>query len=449
MVAWAAMAVTPCAQQRTLLPITSSSQDHRDAILSPDGLFVAFRGPNKLAVVPYAGGSEIDVEQGNNLGSFLWAPDSLGLFYLNGLDLKYVARGGGNPRLVASLVETGLALWDVKSDGSDLFGTWTYIRNNGGQPIRETHIFAIAADGSAPPRTLVTSVVTIDGVQLSPDETRMVYREYDPTPFTPRDYVVANVDGSSPVSLTGSVGLNINPGLPAWRPDGTGIYFARVDRNLGRLVIEQLLLGNPTPIPLTYPTAARNFSVGTAGRWVVYEGFWSPTQSWTLVLMPTDGGGHVFLDPSRPLSFTGTPQLGGVAGDRVVVSGVLATAQFAQVHKVELARELRIAPRATLGGQVGVELPVVANEAGVVMIAAARLPTPFTVPGLAGGFQLDPTTFATVVAGTGSGQGPIVATLPIPGVAFLRHRAVYLQGLRLTSTIPTGDFTRLVELPLF
>lgn len=445
----AGLALAPAAQQRALVAITSSPEDHRDAILSPDGQFIAYRGPSKLSVVPYAGGTEVPVEQANNnIGSFLWAPDSLGLYYLTGVDLKYVQRGGGNPRLVATLPEIGVSLWDVKQDGSSLFGTWVYVRNNGGQAIWETHIFTIASDGSAPPQVLVTSILSIDGVQISPDATKIVYREYSATPFTPRDYMVANIDGSSPVSLTGGTGLNLDAGMPVWRPDGSGVYVARIDRGIARPVIEQLLLTSTTPVRLTFPNPARNLSLSHDGQWVVYEGYWPALASWTVMAMPADGGGHIALDPSRPLVFTGTPQLGGFGGDRVVVSGTLAAAQNAQVYRVELARELRVFPRAVTGGQVAVELPAAAGEIGTVFLAAAP-GGPIAVPGLAGAFALDPAVLVTVLSGVGSGQGPISAQLPIPNVASLRRQPLYLQGLRLTSLAPTGDFSRMVALPIF
>lgn len=437
------------AQQRLVVPVTSSAEDHRNAVLSPDGLSVAFDGPDKIGVVPYAGGTEVAVAQGRNLGTFVWTPDSRGLYYLDGTEVYFVARGGGLPRLITNLPETGHALWDITADGVDLFGTWLYVRNNGGQAIRETHVIAIATDGMSAPRTLVTSVLTIDGVRLSPDGTKIAYRQYDATPFTPRDFIVANVDGSSPVSLTGGTGLGINPGMPVWRGDNTGVYYGRIDANAGRPVVEQLLIGGTTPIPLTFTTPARNIGPSADGQWLVYEGSWPASQSWTLVLVPADGGGHVFLDTSRPVAFTGAPQVGGPNNDRIVVSGTLATAQFAQVLKVELARELRISPRATVGGSVTLELPISAGESGIVFLGAGALPVSIPVRGLAGGFQLDPTALVTVLAGTGSGQGSLSVTLPIPNVTFLRRKAVHLQGVRLTSAVPTGDFTRFVELPIF
>jgi hypothetical protein len=435
-------------QQRLLVPVTSSNEDHRAAALSPDGVTVAFLGPSKIAVVPYAGGAELMLAQSGNLTTFLWAPDSSGLFYLDGLQLRFVARAGGLSRLIATLPETAHALWDIERDGSHLYGTWLYIRNSGGNAIRETHVFVLATDGQSPPVTLVNSVLTIDGVQLSPDETKMVYREYDSTPFTPRDYIVANADGSNPVSLTGGTGLNINPGLPVWRSDGTGIYFGRIDRTLGKPILEQLSLTSTTPVRFTFTTASRNLTRAADARWVAYEGFWLPTQSWTPMLSPADGGGQVFLDPSRPLVSNGTPELGGLAGDRIVISGVLGAANFAQVLKVELARELRVSPRAVIGTTVGLDLPVAAGEAGLVFLSSASLPSAFALFGFAGGFWLDPTNLVTVLAGNGSG-GSLTGQLPIPNMPILQNRAVYLQGIRITSATPTGDFTRLVELPIF
>src|SRR5690606_3628264 len=64
-------AVRPVGTQiRNLLPITTSGEEHVDAVLSPTGDHVAFRGPDKLAVVAYAGGQEVTLAMGRNLGSF-------------------------------------------------------------------------------------------------------------------------------------------------------------------------------------------------------------------------------------------------------------------------------------------------------------------------------------------------------------------------------------------
>jgi len=443
-------AVRPVGTQiRNLLPITTSGEEHVDAVLSPTGDHVAFRGPDKLAVVAYAGGQEVTLAMGRNLGSFVWAPDASGLYFLDGRDLRFVPRTGGLGRTVATLPELGHALWDVKRDGSELFGTWLYLRDNGGNFERETQVFAIQTDGSAPPRVLVSSLLVVDGVRVSPDQTKIVYREYDAQPFSRHDYFVADIDGRNPVSLTGGAGLGLNPGLPSWLGDNGGICIARIDRLLSRAVVELLMRTDPTPFALTYPTAARNCSVSADGRFIVYEGYWQPGQTWTPVAVPAEGGGHIFFDTSRALAFTGTPMLGGPNGDRLVVSGALGTAPAAQVLKAELGRELLIRPRADLGGTVNLELPVAAGELGVVLLAAAPLPLPVSVGALAGGFQLDPTSVVTVLAGTGTGQGPLQAQLGIPNVPFLSRRAVYLQGVRVTSPMPTGDFTRLVELPLF
>jgi hypothetical protein len=437
------------AQLRALVPITNSAEEHVNAVLSPDATFVAFRGPDKIAVVNYFGGQETMVASGRNLAGFIWAQDSLGLYYLDGRDLNFVSRSGGVPRLVASLPETNHALWAIKNDGSDLFGTYVFVRTNGGQTIRETHVFAIATNGSGGPRVLVRSDVVIDGVQLSPDESRMVYREYDATPFSRRDYIVANIDGSSPVSLTGTLGLGLNPELPHWLRDGSGIAFSRIDRTISRLVLETLTLTNPTPTPLTFTTPARNLSVARDGRWIVYEGWWPAGATWTPMLVPSTGGGHVFLDTSRALVFAGTPMMGGAPSTQVVVSATLGSAAHAQVLKVEEVRDLFVAPRAVIGSFVDVELPAAAAEVGSLLMAAAPLPVPIALPGLSGGFQLDLATAVTLFNGVGSGSGPLRLRLPIPNVPFLQHKAVYLQALRLTSLAPSGDFTRLVELPIF
>ncbi len=442
-------AVPPvAAQSRNLLPLTNTAEAHTAAVLSPDGGFIAFRGPEKIGVVSYLGGAEFVAAAGRNLGTFVWAPDSLGIYYMDGVDVRYVARTGGSSRLVTTLAESGQALWAVKRDGSDLLGTWLFVRNSGGQAVRETQVFALATDGLSGPRVLVQSLVVIDGLRISPDDNKIVYREYDATPFSRRDYVVANIDGSSPVSLTAGQGLGLNPDLPWWLGDSTGICFARIDRVLSRAVVERLTLTDPTPYPLTYTTAARNPSTSADGQYVAFEGWWPFSASWTPMVMPAGGGGQIVLDTSRVLVFSGTPMLGGAAGERMILSGALGASPQAQVLKAELVREMSITPRADVGGTVTVAVPAAVGEAAIVWLAAAPLAVAQSVPGLAGGFQLDPTTLVTVFSGVGTG-GSLTVPLSVPNLPYLRHKAVYLQAVRLPAGAPTGDFTRLVELPIF
>lgn len=414
-------------------------------VMSPNGQLVAFRGASKIGVVPYGGGTEVVLATGSNLGSFLWTPDSRGIYYLDGTQLYFIGAGGGLPRPLYVLPEAGHQLWDVKDDDSELFGTWLYVRNSGSTTIRESQIFVMRTDGTAAPRVIAQTVLNIDGVQISPDQTKLAYRQYDSAPFTLHDYFVANIDGTSAVSLTGNLGLGLNPTPPRWDPNNAGVFFARTDRALSRLVIERFSLTSSTQVPFTFPTPARNLSISQDGSWVVYEGYWPSGTTWTPIVMPIEGGGHVFLDTSRSLTFTGAPVLGGT--DRVVLTANLAGGANAQVLKCELARELIVRPRAVVGAAVNVELQVLPGESGVVMLAGAALPTPFVLPGFAGGFQLDPAAIVTVLSGVGNGSA-LTVQLPIPNVNYLRRKAVYLQALRLLS-LSQGDFTRLVELPMF
>jgi hypothetical protein len=386
--ACAALASLP-AQQRTIVPITSSAEEHLGAVLNPAGTHVAFRGPNKIAAVPYAGGPETVLAVGTNLGSFVWAADSRGIYFMEGTDLKFVGSSGGPHTVVLRLPETNHALWDVKNDGSVLLGTWFYVRTSG-TPVREWQVFSVRTDGTAPPTVLRRSVLTIDGVRYSPDDMQIAYREYDPTPFQPIDLVVAGADGSNPRSLTNGQGLQIGPTAPWWDPTGSAVCFARTDPALSRQVIERIDVASLAMTPLTFPTRARNMSLSLPDGWILYEGFWQAGGVWTPVLMPVSGGGHVFLDPSRPITFTGTPHMDASRAGRVVLSGNLAGAQNSQVLKVELAREIRAYPRIAIGQTFQIDLPLDPGEIGALMLAASISTTPLPLPGLAGAFAIDP-----------------------------------------------------------
>ena len=436
------------AQQRSIVPITSTNEEHVGAVVSPSGTFVAFRGPDKIAAVAYSGGQEIVLTTGRNLGTFLWAPDSRGIYFLDGPDLKFVSVAGGAATTLLRLPETNHVLCDIKNDDTLLYGVWFYVRTSG-TPVREWHVFSVRTDGAAQPATLVRSVLTIDSVRLSPDETLMAYREFDPTPFQPIDLVVAAADGTNPQSLTNSQGLQIGVSAPWWEGDASAVLFARTDPAISRQVVERLQISNQTLTPLTFPTRARNLSVAPVGGFVLYEGFWQQGQVWTPVVVPPRGGGHVFLDPSRPIVFRGAPQADANVGDRIVFSGDLAGATASQVLKVELARELRIEPRIEVGRSFQIELAVGAAETGAVFLAGGISSTPLTLAGLAGAFWLDPTSLVTVLVGIGDGQTPLRTQIAVPNVPFLVRKAMYAQGVRFLDFTPSGDFTRWAELPIF
>ncbi len=436
------------AQQRTIVPITNSAEEHVSAVVSPSGGYVAFKGADKLAVVGYGGGNETVLAAGLNLGTFVWAPDSTGLYFMDGPDLKFARVSGGQATIVQRLPETNHILCDIKDDGVLLYGVWFFVRTSG-TPVREWQVFSMRTDGSAPPTVLLRSVLTIDGVRLSPDETAMVYREYDPTPFQPIDLVIATATGGNRQSLTNNQGLQLSVGYPWWDGDGSAILFPRTDLAISRQVVERLTIGTQTITSLTFPTRARNISVAPSGDWILYEGYWQAGQVWTPVLMPVRGGGHVFLDTSRPVLFRGTPHLDRAVGNRVVFSGDLAGANTSQVLKVELAREMRIEPRIEIGQTFQIALPVEASEIGAVFLAAGIAATPVSMPGLAGSFGLDLGNLVTVLVGVGDGQSPLRTQIAVPNVNFLVRKALYAQAVRFMDLTPRGDFTRWVELPIF
>lgn len=442
------VAAPAAAQQRTVVPITNTAEEHVGAVISPSGAFVAFKGAEKIASVAYGGGQEVVLAAGRNLGTFVWSPDSSGIYFMDGPDLKYVSVAGGQATTIQRLPETNHILCDIKDDRSLLYGVWFFVRTSG-TPVREWHVFSIRTDGSAPATVLVRSVLTIDGVRLSPDEAAMVYREYDPTPFQPIDFVLADASGGNPQSLTNNQGLQLGVGMPWWESDSSAILFARTDLAISRQVVERLVIGTQAITSLTFPTRARNMSVSPTGNWILYEGLWQQGQVWTPVLMPVRGGGHVFLDPSRPILFRGTPHLDAASGNRVVFSGDLAGATVSQVLRVELARELRIEPRIQIGASFQIELPVGAGEMGAVFLAAGIGPTPIPLPGLAGAFELELGSLVTLFVGVGDGQSPLRMQVAVPNVPYLQRRALYAQGARFLDLSPRGDFTRWAELPIF
>ena len=111
--------------------------------------------------------------------------------------------------------------------------------------------------------------------------------------------------------------------------------------------------------------------------------------------------------------------------------------------------EIRVTPRAVLGGKIDVSFPVDKDENGILFLAFGLLAKPVPLPGFVYGVAIDPTLMLQVLAGKGDGQKPLqLLQLPIPSSPpSLKGATVFLQGIR-TRNGTTGDLTRYVELQI-
>ena len=413
--------VASAQQSRAIRQVTQVAEAHTDAKISPDGTVIVFRGPSKLAIVSYNGGTESTLVSSSALGDFLWSPLGTGVYFIDGANIRFVSRTGGNPVTIATLPGQNHRLWSVDAQDQYLYGS----RSNAAVP--DYRLFRVRTNGATAPVDIVINAVdAVDEVVISRDSSKIAYRAYQPVPFTPRDYWMANADGTNSTRIT-TPSVNGDPGSMGWL-DANTLGFAAVDglpkifRTTGSGAVEAL-----TASP------ARNCSISADGRWIVMEAQF-PTGIVPAV-MRTTGGGMIPLGRNGSYIFRGPPSI-DAAGRRVVFAGQPLGAPFAQVFAVELDREIEVTGRVAAPSTMNVLMPAQAGEAGATFLALNQSTVLFPLFGWNYGLAVDP-TFVLVLT---SGAGPQSLNLPIPNDPTITGFQFWIQGLRFQGAL--GDFTR-------
>lgn len=428
----------PC--QRAIREITAKPEVHEEAKISPDGTLVAFLGPSKLGIVPFVGGVESTLVPGVTVTSFLWATNSTGIYYADGNNVRFIAKGGGTPGTVGTVPGTRLAIWSSDAMDMRLYGT----RFDGASGL--THVFRLATSGSSAPVDLFSSLGDLTEVRLDPTGTRLLYRETAQQPFQPVEYWSYDLMTGTKTTLTGQIAAG-QPSGAQWTENGQAIVFSWIDPVSSRFQVARVG-ASMTPELLTQGSLTHRYSsVSGNGKWVALQSQNHSGGSGPAVL-PATGGGLVALEPdTTAFVFKGPPSIDD-AGVRVAFAASKNGAQ-SQIYAVSLDRELEIAPRPELGQMFTIEMPLQpTNEAGAVFMAAGLLVAPFPFAGLTYGFALDPTIMVQIGV-RGAGMGNVVANLPVPMDMALQGASVFVQGIRLVNNMLLGDFTRYAEVSIF
>lgn len=430
--------------QRGLRLVTVGSTDpHTEAKISGSGTTIAFRGTGKIGVVPYSGGAETILVTSATLGEFLWTPSGGGLYFVDGTAIKYVTRTGGSPLTIRTIPGTQVHMWCVTGDDKTIYGS------RYDSTTAKYSIFTLATNGQSAPVDIVQSVVTLDAVAIDPTNTKIAYREYyGGTPFSPREYWLANANGSGAVSLTNGQ-INGQLDQPEFTDAGTTIAFTSIATTIPTFQIGTLTSGNPAIQYLTEsPGLARRSSVFPDRSWIACEVSVPPAVGPRIAIIPATGGGRVLLDPNLAIVMQGNPSA-DASGTRVVCSAIEQNVTtIPQIYAVELDRELRISPRLEVGKVVTLELPVGANDLGGYFLAGGLSGTPFTVGGILYSYDLDLATSIPLYSGT-STSGSLVLPLPLPNDPALTGQVVWWQGVRVNVNTLTGDFSRPVSTRIF
>ena len=430
--------VSSISAQRDIVMITTKAEIHQDALISPDGTNIAFRGPSKISVVSYTGGKESSLVSGLNLGDFLWSPNSSGVYFMENDQVRFVAKNGGNPKVIAKLPGQQHRLWDVDSKDGFLFGTRFDSSN------RTYKIFELATDGRSAPKDLVSSAFLMDEVDLDPGGTRLLFRRYSPQPFQPREYLHVDRGGKKEVSLTGKpIGGQIQHGR--WVDSGKSIVFSILSSASSTWQLARIGPVGTKIRMLTEGFMHRFSAVSGNLKWVVMQA--TDGKQLTAAIVPVDGGGAIMLGTDGlTYQFHGPPSIDRAGQHVAFAAKVSQKSKFSQIFMAELDREIRISPRAEIGKPLGLEMPLPASQIGGVFLSNAIGTKALAVPGHLYGIVLNPALILVVKAGRSS-NGKLSVTLPVPNNPWLVGQNVYFQGLRTTGS--TGDFTRYIEVRFY
>lgn len=246
---------------------------------SPDGRRIAFlsrrEGVPQVFMLQAGGGDAVQVSDiAGGVSAFDWAPDGARIAVLaqrrdtSADDLPYVTerlltrrdgaagyRRAGAPQIAILSVEEPLAVaplwltdhefgagppvWDSAGRTVYFSAAW---RSEEALALGDTEVFAVAADGSSPPRALTGNVGPADSPLPSPDGQWIAWVGFDdsepPVSYRPAELYVMRPDGSDRRSLTGTwtAGIadtmagDVNPPFGAarrlaWSADSRQLYF--------------------------------------------------------------------------------------------------------------------------------------------------------------------------------------------------------------------------------
>jgi hypothetical protein len=400
---------------------------------------VAYRGPQRLGVVAFNGGTASTLVSGNALGDFLWSPASSGLYFVDSSAVKFVARGGGTPLTLATVPGQQLRLWSVDGQDQTLFGS------RYDDVTRTYRIFKLDTGGGVP-LDIVLSALSLDEARIDPSGSWLLYRAFFPSPFTPREYFRTDPFGGNTISLTGGE-IGGNPEHALWLDEGQSVVLGIGSPSTGVPQLGRIDVPSTQITMLTDGFAARRNHAHAAGTaWLAVQAQY-PTGAGPAVI-PPQGGGLVFLDPdNRFYLFQGPPSV-DATGDKIAfAAAILGSSVPPQVYAVSLDRELRVTPRLVTGQSFNLRLPLAAPETGMVLAGVATVAQPFPIPGFGYGLALDPVLILPVATG-GPVSGALSATLNVPNDSGLVGASLYLQGLRWNASF-VGAFTSYVEARIF
>ncbi|HLQ38366.1 MAG TPA: hypothetical protein VK348_11215 [Planctomycetota bacterium] len=437
------------AAQSQLVQITVAARPHFDAGMEPGGLFVAYlsgpTGQQNLGVVDLTTHADqlIYTSTTNDLQQFQWHPAGTSLFFVEGQNIRSVARNGSSPlTIAANQPGSSLRIWcTILHPGNP---SSDYVIGSRVDSGSTGVLFKAPANGQGQRVDLTTLPGVIDEVRVDSGNRFLLLRNTAGVPNAPIGYYWLDLQATIPQAIGNPIANNPQGGY--WLDAGQNFVYSRLLSGLPQLFTMDLS-GNETQL-----TAAAGLSlfhrrsfVAVGGSWIACE-LRSPDALGIAVgIMPLDGGGLVQIGRGQQLQFNPGRTASGLsidqAGTTVAVGAASAPGADPQIYVGSLQREIVVHPRLQVGGTFHIEVTAAAGELAAVAAGLAFASVPFNLAGLQGSFWLDPVVgVATVLTGVGGGTGPIIASYSIPNVPALVGVQLLYQGVRLDQSF-NGAFT--------
>jgi len=435
----ASVVCAPVADAQAPVQLTTSTAQHQDALISPNGARVAFRsGTTSLGLIDIQSRTEVTLftSATSSLGNFTWAPTNTGLYFANGSDVRFISNTGATSRSIGTVAGTNVDVWAVNDTESTIFGS------RFDQATATSYIFRLASNGATAPVDIYSTLGTISKVRLDASNGFLLFERGQGTPFTPVDFVRIDIAGNNPTVLHTTSGTD-NAGSPYWLDTGNNMTFSAVSPNNNRNQILAASTANPTTFYTDRSLVARRPFVARGGSWIAFEAQ-TPLGRRSIAIMDIAGGGVFFLSADHGLlGINGADLEGGLsmdrAGTRVVFNAeAIPGDPSPQSSMGELRDPIPVRAKLALGQQFTIEMPLAAGFIGAIGAADGFAATPVTLPGFSGQFDLDPATTATVLVGIGPGTA--TGTYTVPNNSALLGLFLNFQGVRL-QTAASGSFT--------
>jgi hypothetical protein len=424
--------------ERTL---TNGPEHNTQVQISPDGKWVAFLRVNGLYGIPFQGGTPGLVASTTTMSRFyFWTHDSNALLYLDGTEVRRVARDASNNSKIAD-IPGAQRLWAINRAGTKLYGVRLDTTS------RQNVVFEVPTAGGAH-TDLQSSLLTIEDLRIDATDSWLLHREtfigswqfyrstIQGTQTTPFRRCPNPPPTDCPFDRLTQAGQWLGPGddIVFYHVDAVnpkGIQLARMDFQTGTVRFLTVPVGNCfDPIP------SRDV------QWLFFERDDGSGSTRTVQLLPAQGGGEITL--SSQLKQPGPVSI-SADGQRIAYGGVVGT-DSSQVRVNEVDRELHIAPRVEVGKSFTYTVPGDAGETVLAWMSLRAGTGPLPVPPLTGTFQLDATLLLLMAAGAGTQTVP----LSVPADPSLKGGNLYFQALRITQFFPVaGGFSRLAKAPVF